>query len=368
MHVMTAMPNYPRGRIYPGYGGLFRRETRRDVSVVRSYIYPTISIGKVRRITHHMSFVFSSIAVGTFALPKLDYLITESPPLFLGMAGYFLSKAKRARWIFNVSDLWPESAVRLGVLGEGRSLRIAKSLEAFCYRKAWMVTGQSKEILENIQDRFPSVSTYHLSNGVDTNLFSPHEMTPQAREELAKGQKYVAVYAGLHGLAQGLEQLLEAASRLQDLEELSIVFVGDGPEKKSLMARAEELGLANVRFLDPYPLDSMPGIMASADIALVPLKNRLPGAVPSKIYEAMGVGVPVVLVADGEAVQILHDSQAGIAVSPGDIPGLVAAIRGLIKDPSVRRQMGERGRSAAMTRFNRDSIADELAERLEAGL
>jgi glycosyltransferase involved in cell wall biosynthesis len=362
--VLTAMPNYPRGRIYPGYGGLFRREKSDGVSIIRSGIYPATGLGKAR-LLNYFSFVFSSALVGAFTLPRLDYLVTESPPLFLGMSGYFLSRLKKARWVFNVSDLWLESAVQLGALREGHALRMARSVEAFCYRKAWCVSGQSKEILAGIGLRYPDAPSYHLSNGVATDVFRPGIGSREVRGELAAGKATIALYAGLHGLAQGLEQVLEAANRLRDLNDLSIVLVGDGPEKDTLVDLARVRGLTNVRFLDPAPRERMPVILASADIALVPLKERLFGAVPSKLYEAMGAGVPVILMAGGEASDIVVESGAGVVVPPGNVEALATALRELATDPQRRHRMGANGRQAALARFDRKAIADAFIDHLE---
>jgi Glycosyl transferase 4-like domain len=133
--VLTAMPNYPRGHVYPGYGGIFGKEGSDGVTIIRSYIYAATGLG-IRRLANYFSFVFSSLVVGGVSLPRLDYLITESPPLFLGISGYVLSRLKRARWMFNVSDLWLESAVQLAALSEGLILRMARRLETFFYQKA----------------------------------------------------------------------------------------------------------------------------------------------------------------------------------------------------------------------------------------
>jgi colanic acid biosynthesis glycosyl transferase WcaI len=366
--VLTSMPNYPQGRIYSGYGGLLRREVYDGISVIRTYIYPSKSIGKVRRLANYFSFVMSSLIFGAILLPSADYLLVESPPLFLGISGYVLSRLKRARWIFNVSDLWPESAVHLGIVREGALLRVASAIEAFCYRKAWLVTGQSNEILENIRRRFTHVPVYHLSGGVDTTVFGPGHRTPDTRTELANGHTCIAIYAGLHGIAQGLDQVLDAAARLQDLRKFGIVLVGDGPEKERLVAQARDLGLTNVRFLDAYSRKVMPEVMASADIALVPLKLRLPGAVPSKLYEAMGAGLPVVLIAEGEAAEIVHEMDCGVVVAPGDVDALASTLRGLVENVDKRRDMGIRGRNAAVARFDRDRIADMFIDFLEEKL
>ena len=365
--VLTAMPNYPRGQIYSGYGGLHCCEVIEGVKVLRSFIYPTKSVGFVRRMGNYLSFVASSGVVGAAVLPRADVLITESPPLFLGLSGWLLSRLKRARWVFNVSDLWPESAVRLGVIRPGLGLRLAERLEAFSYQHAWLVTGQSREILSDIAARFPDVPTFHLSNGVETSRFRPDLRSDRLRAELLDGltSSCVAIYAGLHGIAQGLEQVLEAAAKLRETSELAIVFVGDGPEKGRLIRQANGLGLKNVRFLDPRPREAMPALMASADIALVPLGTRLPGAVPSKLYEAMGSGLPVVLAADGEAARIVNETGAGLAVRPGDSDGLAGALSSLAADSEMRHRMGRDGRAAVEARFDRRKIADAFTTHLE---
>jgi colanic acid biosynthesis glycosyl transferase WcaI len=379
--VLTAMPNYPTGRLYPGYHGLYRRETAGGVSTIRTFIYPTSSVKLLRRLANYFSFVLSSVLIGAIVLPRADFLITESPPLFLGISGFLLSRMKRARWIFNVSDLWPESAVRLGIVGEGLSLRLASSLESFCYRNAWLVTGQSQEILADIRRRFPAVSTYHLSNGVDTNLFSSEHRSQEVRRTLLQDlsgdarpelipdpnieHRCIALYAGLHGIAQGLDQILDAALLLQEVQGLQIVFIGTGPEKDRLVRRSAELRLQNVTFLEARSRERMPATVASADIALVPLKTKLPGAVPSKIYEAMGSGVPVLLIADGEAADIVTCSRAGIVVPHGAVESIASALRELAGNSRLRRQMGDDGRQAAVARFDRKAICDAFAERLE---
>lgn len=175
--------------------------------MIRTAIYPTQSVRKVPRLLSYFSFVASSMLLGAFVLPRVDYLLTESPPLFLGISGFVLSRLKEARWIFTVSDLWPEGAVELGIVGDGPALRAARALEAFCYRKAWLVSGQSGGILGDIEERFPTVPTHHLSNGVDPARFHPGVTSARERLGLGGENDCVVVYAGLHGVAQGLDQL-----------------------------------------------------------------------------------------------------------------------------------------------------------------
>lgn len=362
--VLAPMPNYPHGRIFAGYGGALRREEREGVQVIRTLIYPTLKLGPARFLSY-LSFVCSSLLVGAFALPQVDYLITQSPPLPLVISGFLLSRLKRARWVLNVSDLWPESGVRLGALKEGRTLRAARGLEGFCYRSAWLVTVQSQETLQNISARFPEVRLYHLAHGVDTSRFSPRNGSEAPPPLAWKEKTCIAMYAGLHGVAQGLDQVLDAATVLRDHHGLGFVLVGDGAEKRGLVRRARERGLTNVRFLDPFPHERVPALLAAADIALVPLKCAIPGAVPSKLFEAMAVGLPVVLAAEGEAARILREARAGIAVAPGDVGGLVSALTALEADPPGRRQMGAQGREACVSRYSRQVILDTFIDALE---
>lgn len=367
--VLTAMPSYPQGRIYPGYGGILRREQANGIKVTRTWIYPTQSARTARRLTNYFSFMLSSAIIGTLAVGRSDFLMVESPPLFLGLPGYWLSRLKRARLIFNVSDLWPESAVQLGVVRAGSlSHRLGLFLEAFCYRKSWLITGQSVSILTSIRERFPGHPTFHLSNGVDTGSFRPDKRTSEARAELVSDGDCVVLYAGLHGIAQGLDQLLAAAQRLSDRSGLRFVLIGDGPEKRALIAKAQELSLSNVRFFESRPADQIPTLVASADIVLVPLKMFIPGAVPSKLYEAMASGRPVILIAEGEAADIVERHEAGIVVRPGDIETLADAIRTLHKDPALRERLGANGRKAAVEFYDREKIVlafeEYLLERL----
>ena len=352
--VLTAMPNYPQGKVYPGYSGIFKVENSKGIRIIRTCIYPTQSASRVPRLLNYFSFVFSSLILGIVLVGRSDFILTESPPLFLGISGYLLSRLKRARWIFNISDLWPESAVRLGVIGSGGiPYRISEWLETFCYHKAYLVSGQSKSILENIKKRFPNIRTYHLSNGADTNLFHPNGHV--------RGENTVALYAGLHGLAQGLDQVLQAASNLKDLKGFQIDFVGDGPEKQKLLAIYQNLKLQNVRFLDPLPRSQMPSAIEAADFCIIPLKLYIPGAVPSKLYEAMASGKAVVLIAEGEAAEIVQEAGCGVVVRPGDINSLSNAFRFMYMHPEECKRMGAAGRKAAIERFDREAIANRFA-------
>lgn len=366
--VLTAMPSYPRGKVYPGYGGLWRVEDLGGVRIIRTFVRPSQSANLVPRLANYFSFVGSSAALGGLQLERCDYLMTESPPLFLGISGYLLARWKRARWIFNVSDLWPESAVRIGVVRSGWMLDSSLKLEEFCYRKAWLVTGQSQSIVDDIRERFPDVPTRLLSNGVDVKQFRVAGAAGESYARLHAAAPCAAVYAGLHGLAQGLDQIVDAAGRLRDEKDVGIHLLGDGPTKAELIARAREARLENIAFHDPIPAQEMPAWLSGGDIAIVPLKTYIPGAVPSKLYEAMAAGLPVVLVATGEPARIVERHKVGIAVAPGDVDGLASALVTLARDPRLRREYGDNGRRAAEEHYDRNAINEKFAVHLEEEL
>ena len=367
--VLTAMPNYPLGQIYPGYGGLVRREEMDGMEVIRTFIYPTQQTDYLRRLMNYFSFVLSSATVGSALLGRTDYLFVESPPLFLGLSGFWLRWLKRARLIFNVSDLWPESAVQLGVLRRDSLLhRMSLQLEAFYYRRAWLITGQSKSILADISSRFPNYPTFHISNGVDTTVFHPQQHSEQTRWLRKGNEDCLVLYAGLHGLAQGLDQVLSVAETLQDDKKLRFALIGDGLEKPALMQQAHQSGLSNVDFYDPRPAAEIPALLTAADILVVTLKQYIPGAVPSKLYEAMASGRPVILVASGEAADIVRTHKAGIVVEPGNVTAFVKAVQTLREDPIERRVLGENGRRAAVAHYDRSTFVNRFIDYLEANL
>lgn len=355
--VLTAMPNYPTGKTFPGYAGLFRKETLEGITIFRSYIFPTQSTSFFKRLLNYFSFVFSSFWTGLF-LPKPDFILTESPPLFLGISGYLLSKIKSAKWIFNVADLWPLSVVELGIINKNSFMfKLSNRMESFFYHNAAFVTGQSKTILENITDRYPDIITYHLSNGVNPEKYKMAEPKNIG--------KIRVMYAGLHGLAQGLDQILAAAANLSNNSNIEFIFIGDGPEKPKLVDQVLNSGINNVTFLDPIPKSQIPDALASADILIVPLKIQLTGAVPSKLYESMAAGKPVILIAESEAAKIVHNADCGMVITPGDIEALTSAIQHLAANPEERKRLGVNGRNAAINKFDRRKIVYDFATFLQ---
>lgn len=361
--VLTSMPNYPTGKIFDGYANFFKSEKIDGINVIRSFIYPSKSTKIIPRLLSYFSFVLSSLFIGVFKISKQDIIITESPPLFLGFSGFLLSKFKGARWVFNVSDLWPESAVQLGIIKNGLSLKLSKILEEFFYKKSWLITGQSKEIVKNIRHRFPNLNTYRYSNAVDTDKYNPKNNS-NFFNQFETTKKVKIVYAGLHGIAQGLDQIIDSLTFFQTphFRNFHIYFIGDGPDKDLLIKKSGKISNCPVTFIPPQKKNIMPEIWSSSDIALIPLKKYITGAVPSKLYEAMSSGLPIILISSGEPREIVTSANCGLIVDPGDIKSIRDAIIKLTTDKVLRTKMGNNGRKFVKKNFRRSVINKEFLE------
>ncbi|TXC76920.1 glycosyltransferase family 4 protein [Luteibaculum oceani] len=362
VEVLTAMPNYPQMEIMPGYENKsYLKEEMGGLTVHRSSIYVSKSKAITSRLRNYFSFVWSSYKIGRKHLKgDFDFVLCESPPLFLGISSYFLSKRLKAKFIFNVSDLWPESAESLGLVTNPLMLKPAYKLEAWLYKKAHLITGQTQGIVKDIQRRFPNKTVKWLPNGVDLTYFDRRQIS---KIDIAIPEhKFYCFYAGIHGHAQGLEVILNAAEILKE-KDIAFVFLGAGPLKDELKATAKEKGLNKVYFLDPVGKDKMPGILMNASCALVPLK-RLPifqGAIPSKIFENAAMEIPLVLGVEGEAKELFIDrGNCGVFYTPESAVDMAQSIEKLYQDEQFRMESGKNGRKFVAENFDRDKIAEEL--------
>lgn len=367
--VLTAMPNYPKGEIYDEYKGKnFLVEDMDGIKVIRTFIYATKSKGFAKRLLNYFSFTFSSVFQGMKHLDKsIDVVIVESPPLFLGWSGYVISKKLGAKYVFNVSDLWPESAVKLGVLNNEMFIKLSTWLEEFSYRKADIITGQTQGIVDNISSRGFKDKTYLITNGVDINLFGKDKTNHEFIKENNLEGKFIVGYAGIHGIAQGLETVMKAADILKAHKDIQFLFVGEGPEKPMMLQMKKDLGLDNTTFVTVQPKKNMPGIVASFDCALVPLKklDLFKGALPSKMFETLASEVPIVLSVEGEAKDLIDSANAGICVEPENEHEIADAILRLYKEPGLRDKLGENGRKYIEEHFDRVKITRRFEDTLK---
>jgi glycosyltransferase involved in cell wall biosynthesis len=362
VEVWTAMPNYPVGKVQQAYRGkFFFSEIQDGILVKRSWIYATQSKSILPRLVNYFSFVFSSIIRGFIRPKKADFIICESPPLFLGISALLICKIKRARLVFNVSDLWPESAEKLGIVTNKFMLGVSEKLELSLYKYAFAVSCQTQGIVENIKKRSSQKNLYWLPNGVDPEWFNPEKYSDQWRYENGfKKEDLLLLYAGILGHAQGLEVIIKAASRLNHLPHIHWILVGDGPVKEELTQLSSKLNTHNVHFMGNQPRHFMPMIVKACDATVVPLK-KLPlfeGAIPSKIFENLAMEVPVVLGVEGEARELfIRQGQAGLAFEPENDEALAKCILKLIESPGAIQSFGKNGREYVLKHFDRRRIA-----------
>jgi glycosyltransferase involved in cell wall biosynthesis len=368
--VLTGMPNHPTGVIPPEYRGAVRRRERRDgYRVLRTWLYATPNRGMARKTIGHLSFMISSVLLGGRASGPADVIVVSSPTFFAVGAGWLLARLKRARLVVEVRDLWPAIFTELGVLTSRPVIRLLERLELAAYAAADTVIVVSDGFRANLIGRGVPVGKVHtIRNGVRPGEFDPD--TPadtrlRARLGASPGDCLV-LYAGTHGISQGLTSVADTAAQLTD-EAIRFAFVGDGADKQRLRLRVAEHGLRNVTLLPGIPHEQVPALLAAADICLVPLRDvpLFSSFIPSKMFEYLAAGKPVVAAVAGEAAQILREAGAWI-VPPADSEALASAIRTLAADPQRRQAMGRQGRCYVEKHFDRGALAQLYRKLLDA--
>lgn len=371
--VLTAMPNYPQMKIYAGYENKnYLYEEMNGLKVHRASIYIPNTKSIISRLRNYFSFVISSKQIGRKHLEdSYDFLMCESPPLFLGYSAMYLARKKRAKLVFNVSDLWPESAEKLGVVTNTWLLKMAYRLEEKLYKKSVLVTGQTQGICKNIQTRFPSVKTYWLPNGVDISYFNPDELAPKGwrRHQHFAETDFICLYAGILGLSQGIEVILQAAELVKDNTAIKFVLLGSGPEKEKLIDLKNKLMLNNVFILDGISKEEIRFVLKEVNVAIIPLKklDLFLGAIPSKIFENLAMKVPVILGVDGEARELfVNQGKCALYAEPENSKSYAEAVLKLFNNDMMCKQLAEAGRNYVSTEFNRNTIANGFHSKLKS--
>ena len=371
VRVLTGFPNHPEGIVHAEFRHAWRRgfvrEEREGVKVYRTWLYPSANRKLWGRGANFASFAASAAVAGPCVAPREGVVIATSPQILVGVAGCVTGTLRFLPWVLEVRDLWPESLVGVGQASANSLLyRSIGRLARFLYRHAThiVVDGEWKRkhlARQGVEERKISV----IRNGVEEDFCLPpgsggaHSARLQLRKELGLRDEFVLLYAGTLGMAHGLETVLEAAERLRDRRDIVFLLMGAGAERGPIEARVEEMRLSNVRLLEKQPREKIPAHLAAADACLVPLRNKevFKSAIPSKMFEAMAAGKPVILGVEGEAKEILLTSQAGLAVRPEDPEAMVAAILALRNDPPLCHALGRNGRQSVMENYLRRTEA-----------
>jgi len=337
-----------------------RQEGGEGVNIMRAYTYSALHRSFAHRVMSFFSFMLSSFLVG-LRVGAVDLVWGTSPPIFQGCTAWLLARLKRAPFLFEVRDLWPAFAVAVGVLRQPLLIRLSEWLEGFLYRRADLLVVNSPGFIHHVQER-GARRVELVPNGTDISMFKTQNDGAEFRRAHGLQDKYIVLYAGAHGMSNDLGTALDAAQMLLDREEIVMVLMGDGKEKAALVARANDLGLRNVRFVAPVMKTAMPAILAAADACLAILKpvEMYKTVYPNKVFDYMAAGKPVLLAIDGVIRQVIETAGAGIPVPPGDAAALAQSIRHLALHPQEGLEMGARGRRYVAAHFDRAALVEKL--------
>jgi glycosyltransferase involved in cell wall biosynthesis len=363
VEILTAMPNYPKCEIFPAYKNkLYHKEIIEDIPVHRSSIYVSKKRGMINRLANYFSFVTTSYYCARKRIKPPHIIICESPPLFLGIAAVMLKRKWKCKLVFNVSDLWPESPEKMGIITNKLILKRSYKLANWIYRKADLITGQTQGIIEAIRKMQPQQKLFWFPNGVDLPKFNNHV------PHINSNGRFMLLYAGIIGHAQGLEIILQAANQLKQQSEIHFYIIGDGPVKESLISLQQQLQLQNVTFIDNQPSEKIIEWLKLCDAYIVPLRklDLFKGAIPSKLFEPLALGKPVLLGVEGEAKKLFIDNgQGGLFYEPENANELTKAIIKLYNNRQLADELGSNGKHFVNTYFRRDKIAEAFWQQLQ---
>jgi colanic acid biosynthesis glycosyl transferase WcaI len=367
--VLTCFPNFPQGKIYPGYRQSLYHDSMVDgIRIIRLPTYVARNEGFFRRSFDFVSFMMVSIAASMF-VPRPDVVVATSPQFFSAVAGWAIGMLKRRPFVFEVSDLWPASIAAVGALSKGRIYRTLEALELFLYRRAAAVVVLTASFRDDLIRRgIDAGKIAVVINGVDLSRYQARSKDAALAGEFGVRGKFVVGYIGTHGMAHGLDNAVAAAGLLGEDERFRLLMVGDGAAKPALQSQAQAAGIKNVIFISPQPKPMMPRIWSICDAALIHLKDEatFSEVIPSKMFEAMAMGLPLLMAAPaGEASRILEHEAAGVRVSSANPRELAEETRRWLDHPESVRQYAEASLRAAPS-YSRQRQAEAMAGVLQA--
>ena len=366
--VVTCAPNHPKGVLYPGYRNRwFKRERIDGIDVVRIKTYLSANEGFLSRIVNYLSYFFAVLLFSPW-LGGADVVVSTTPQFFCGLAGFPVSRLKRAPWVLEVRDLWPESIIAVGAIRNRLLIAMLEGLEGFMYRGASLVVSVTDSFTTHIEKRgVPGERVRVVKNGADLARFVAAPRHNRFREELGVGEAFIASYVGTHGMAHSLVTVLDAAELLRERSDIVFLLVGDGAEREFLLRERERRTLANVIMLGQQPKERMPEILAASDACLVHLKRNdlFKTVIPSKIFEAMAMARPILLGVEGESRRLVEEGECGLGFEPENPEQLARAVALLADSPSLSEQLGASGRDFVRRKFNRETLALRYLELLQ---
>ena len=364
VQVICEVPNHPDGVVHSGYGDALLADHREMDGFRVSYVRVRARPEKTtrNRLLFYGTYAAAATAVGS-AARRPDVVLASSPPLPVGAAASVVATRHRVPWVFDVRDLWPEAAVVLGELSGARAIAAAERLERFLYRSAGQIITVTEPFRDKIARHVPDSRVHVIPNGTTRAWLEAGEAEPDRAGAGLPGDKFVWMYAGNFGIAQGLDTAVRAAGLLGD--EYRLVLLGGGPHRDALASLAADVAPGLVEFREPVQPEQAARTMRAADALLVSLgpEPELAKFVPSKLFDCAALRRPVILAAQGEAPRIADGAGAALVVAPGDPEALAGAVRGLHADSGLGERLGEAGAALAD-----QYLRERQIERLESVL
>jgi len=352
--VITSLPSYPTGILPKEYQGkLLTQEKDNNVQIIRVWDFPTPNKGFIKRTINHLVFVLSS-CIAIFCLEPFDIVIVSSPSFFSGLAGLFAVLLGKNNFIFDVRDLWPDSAFELGYKPSNLVRKILKALEKLYYRRAKKIFCATSEIRRTIISMgIPEKKVITLVNTVDIDLFRPENID---RTKLGfRNDDFIVIYVGSLTQVQNLKTVIEAANLIKKIPKIKIIMVGEGEDKDNLINETKHLNLRNIDFIDGQPTEKIIELINASNIGLISLsKNKFfsDNALPTKTSEYLGCGKPIVACAGLNLKELIEKNKVGLVVPPGDSKALAEAILKLYKNPKIVKKYSSNARQLATRQFS----------------
>ncbi|MGY9038347.1 MAG: glycosyltransferase family 4 protein [Rhodobacterales bacterium] len=366
--VITCAPNFPKGEVFSGYENkLWHTETIEGVRVIRVWSYITRNEGFAKRVLDYMSFMLTSF-LAAFFVRKVDIVIGTSPQFFTACAAWGAAAIKRCPFVFELRDIWPESIRAVGAMKDSKALELLEKVELFLYRRADAIIAVTDSFKRNLVERQISEAKIHVvTNGVDLARFSPQDKDPILLRELELNGKFVAGYVGTHGMAHALETLVEAAELLKldpELTDVVILMMGDGANRNSLMEQAKHLD--NIIFLESVSKEDVARRWSLLDASIIHLKKSdlFKTVIPSKMFECMAMGIPILHGVEGESAEIIEHYNTGLLFEPENAQALCSALKKLHSDRAMYKQFEQNGLKCAND-FNRKVLAKNMIHILQ---
>lgn len=364
--VITTAPNFPKGNIFDGYRNrLWQREELHGVRVIRVWTYITANKGLVKRSLDYLSFMITGFMAALF-VPKVDIVVGTSPQFFTVCAAYMVGLFKRVPFVFELRDFWPESIKVVGAMKpDSLPIRAFERVERFLYRKATAIVAVTESYKRILVERGVEPAKIEVvTNGVDLQRYRPCPKDPDLVRRYGLQGKFVAGYVGTHGMAHALETVLEAAACVNQHpggKNIHFLFLGDGARKAALVSRAERMGLQNVTFLDSVHKRSVVKYWSLLDVSIVHLKKKplFTTVIPSKLFESMGMGIPILHGVEGESADIVRKEGVGIPFEPENAEALCDGVIKLKEDPGLHDRMKAQCLIAAR-RYERSDRAQSM--------